>query len=177
MGIVTPTRITSFQQITGSLPFRGVIKNMIRHSHILTRAKWHAFCTWHFQSYLTENSLFLVRLNRKLIFSRSPVDIKSVFVKACRRTGNITWTNNHDDVIKWKHFPRYWPFVRGIHRSPVNSPHKGQWRGALLFSLICTRINDWENNREASDLRRHGARYDVTVMKTLFNNTQQCCPS
>ena len=42
----------------------------------------------------------------------------------------------HDDVIKWKHFPRYWPFVRGIHRSPVNSPHKGQWRGALIFSLI-----------------------------------------
>ena len=42
----------------------------------------------------------------------------------------------HDDVIKWKHFPRYWPFVRGIHRSPVNSPHKGQWRGALMFSLI-----------------------------------------
>ena len=32
----------------------------------------------------------------------------------------------HDDVIKWKHFPRSWPFVRGIHRSPVNSPHKGQ---------------------------------------------------
>ena len=44
----------------------------------------------------------------------------------------------HDDVIKWKHFPRCWPFVRGIHRSsPVNSPHKGQWRGALMFSLIC----------------------------------------
>ena len=33
----------------------------------------------------------------------------------------------HDDVIKWKHFPRYWPFVPGIHRSPVNSPHKGKW--------------------------------------------------
>ena len=43
----------------------------------------------------------------------------------------------HDDVIKWKHFPRYWPFVRGIHRPPVNSPHKGQWRGALLFFFIC----------------------------------------
>ena len=41
----------------------------------------------------------------------------------------------HGDVIKWKNFPRYWPFVRGIHRSPVNSPHKGQWRGALMFSL------------------------------------------
>ena len=41
----------------------------------------------------------------------------------------------HDDVIKWKHFPRYWPFVRGIHRSPVNSPHKGQWRGDVFFDL------------------------------------------
>ena len=42
----------------------------------------------------------------------------------------------HDDVIKWKHFTRYWPFVRGIHRSPVNFPHKGQWRGAFMYSLI-----------------------------------------
>ena len=30
---------------------------------------------------------------------------------------------NHDDGIKWKHFPCYWPFVLGIHLSPVNSPH------------------------------------------------------
>ena len=42
----------------------------------------------------------------------------------------------HDDVIKWKRFPRYWPFVRGIHRSPVNSLHKGQWRGALIFFYL-----------------------------------------
>ena len=42
----------------------------------------------------------------------------------------------HDDIIQWKHFPRYWPFVRGIHRPSVNSPHKDQWRGALMFSLI-----------------------------------------
>ena len=71
---------------------------------------------------------------------------------------------NHDDVIKWKHFPRNWPFVWGIHRSPVNSPHKGQWRGALMFSLICVWINDWVNNREAGDLRRYRAHYDVIVM-------------
>ena len=70
----------------------------------------------------------------------------------------------HDDVIKWKHFPRYWPSVREIHRSPVNSPHKGQWRGALMFSLICAWINDWVNNREASAFRRHRAYYDVIVM-------------
>ena len=34
-----------------------------------------------------------------------------------------------------KHFPRYWPFVRGIHRSPANSLHKGQWGGPLMFSF------------------------------------------
>ena len=67
---------------------------------------------------------------------------------------------SHDDVIKWKHFPRYWPFVR----SPVNSPHKGQWRGALMFSLICIWINGWVINHEVSDLRRYRAHYDVTVM-------------
>ena len=71
---------------------------------------------------------------------------------------------SHDDVIKWKHSPRYWPFVRGIHRWPVNSPHRGQWRGALMFSLICAWISDWVNNGEAGDLRRHCAHYGVTVM-------------
>ena len=80
----------------------------------------------------------------------------------------------HDDVIKWKHFPRNWPFVRGIHRSPVNSPHKGQRHGALMFSLICVWINDWVNNGEAGDLRRHRGHYDVIVMymaSVLDNNT------
>ena len=72
----------------------------------------------------------------------------------------------HDDVIQWKHFPRNWPFVREIHRSPVNSPHKGQWRGALMFSLICVWINDWVNNREAGDLRRYRA-HSVIVMACL----------
>ena len=54
--------------------------------------------------------------------------------------------------------------VWGIHRSPVNFPHKGQWRGALMFSSICAWVNGWVNNREADDLRPHGAHYDVTVM-------------
>ena len=70
----------------------------------------------------------------------------------------------HDDVIKLKHFPRYRPFVREIHRSPVNSPHKGDWRGAVMFSLICVWINGWVNNREAGGLRRYRAHYDVIVM-------------
>ena len=40
----------------------------------------------------------------------------------------------HDDVIKWKHFPRYWPFVQGIHRSPVNSLHK--WPVTQSFDIF-----------------------------------------
>ena len=68
------------------------------------------------------------------------------------------------DVIKWEHFPRYWPFVRSIHRWPVDSLHKYQWRGALMVSLICAWRNVWANNRGASDLRRHLAHYDITVM-------------
>ena len=75
--------------------------------------------------------------------------------------------NNHDDVIKWKHFPRlsYWPFMLGIHRSSVNFPHKSQWRGTLMFSLICA----WVNNREAGDLRRHRAHCYVTGMIVIQN--------
>ena len=71
------------------------------------------------------------------------------------------------DVIKWKKIPRYWPFVRGIHRSPVNFLHNGQWRGAMMFSLICDCINGWVNNDEAGDLRCSRAHYDVTVMLHL----------
>ena len=70
----------------------------------------------------------------------------------------------HDDVIKWKHFLRYWYFVRWNRRSPVNFPRKGQWRGALI--LICTWTNGGVNNRDAGDLRRNCAHYDVTVMNS-----------
>ena len=95
----------------------------------------------------------------------------------------------HDDVIKQKHLPCYWPFVMGhyalhfrqkitvdlivpkaVHsRGPhgsgqVDSPHKGQWCGALMFSLICTCTNDWANSRDTGDLRCHGTHCDTIVM-------------
>ena len=76
------------------------------------------------------------------------------------------------DVIKWKHFPRYWPFVRGIHRSTVNSQHKGQWRRALMFSLICVWLNGWVYNRDAGDLRHYRAHYDVTAMEMSWKVTK-----
>ena len=79
----------------------------------------------------------------------------------------MKYTHNfvmHDDIVKWKHFPSNWPFVRGIHRPLVNSPHKGQWHGAFDFSLICACINGWVNNGGAGNLRRYPAHYDITVM-------------
>ena len=54
----------------------------------------------------------------------------------------ISVSTAHADVIKWKHLQRYWPFVRRIHRLPMNSPHKGQWRGALMCPLMCARTNN-----------------------------------
>ena len=86
----------------------------------------------------------------------------------------------HDDIIKGKHFPHYWPFVRGIHRSPMNSPHKGQWRGALMFSWICAWISHWVNNCEAGDLRCHRAQYDIWAMigqwcKNTESVSKWCC--
>ena len=85
--------------------------------------------------------------------------IKNVLLRAL-----ISYYN--DDVIKWKNFPRYWSFV--------NSPHKGQWGGALMFSLICTWTNR-VNNRDVCHLRRHRAYYDVIMMDktiTMLNDAR-----
>ena len=72
------------------------------------------------------------------------------------------------DVTQWNSFPRDWPFVQGIQRSPMNSPNEGQWRGALVLSLIYAGINDWVNGRKAVDLRRHRVHYVVTVMSNYI---------
>ena len=105
-----------------------------------------------------------LKLNNTLVVVHHAITMPYLVWFKLMRYLSGDYTISHDDVTKWKHFPRYWPFVRGIHRSPVNSPHKGQWRGALMFSLICAWINGWVNNREAGDLRRHRAHYDVIVM-------------
>ena len=80
----------------------------------------------------------------------------------------------------WRHemekFSALLAICAGIHRSPVNSPHKGQWRRALMFSLICVWINGWVNNREAGDLRRYRAHYDVIVMNNddVYHRISHC---
>ena len=83
----------------------------------------------------------------------------------------LAWiVQNHDDVIKWRYFPGYWSFVWGIHRLLVNSPHKGQWHGALMFSLIyACWISGWVNNCESGDLTRHCTHFDIIVMCSSFS--------
>ena len=63
----------------------------------------------------------------------------------------------------------------GNSPAPVNSPHKGQWRRALMFYFICAWINDWVNNREAGDLRRHRGHYDVNMMTHDWNDHHAFC--
>ena len=75
----------------------------------------------------------------------------------------------------WRHkmetFSALLALCAGNSPVPVNSPHKCQWRWALMFPLICVWINDWVNNREAGDLRRHRGHYDVTVTRRIITCT------
>ena len=85
------------------------------------------------------------------------------------------WVNNREasDLRRhgapwWRHqmesFSALLAHCEGTHPSPVNSPHNGQCRWALMLSLTCTRINGWVNNRVAGNLGPHRAHYDVNVM-------------
>ena len=91
----------------------------------------------------------------KWLVTRKMFSFDDVIMLWSRRYGKL-----HDGVIKWKHFPRYWPFVR----SPVDSPHEGQWREALLISLICAWTIGWANTRYADDLICNHAHYDTIVI-------------
>ena len=138
---------------------------------------WRKTHTSHSSKHISQcrHSLFLIHVQYLLMSHPAPIPTKRpkviyIMGNCCKMFRGLCSLNEsmfsacHDDVIKWKHFPRYWPFARRIHRSPVNSPHKGQWRGALMFSLICVWINDSVNNGEAGDLRRYRIHYDVIVM-------------
>ena len=116
-----------------------------------------AFCSRHFLTHCFE---------WKLLY------FYSHFIEACSKGSKLTtghhWfmmTSSNGNIFR----------VTGPSPVPVNSPHKGQWRGALMFSLICVWINGWVNKREAGDLRRHRGHYDVSVMsrKGLVPNKLQ----
>ena len=107
----------------------------------------HCHFQWH---YLVSEELFIVSKVTSLIIIKkimiADCVVSTVTAEGLARLGSEcgpSLLEVHFMMTSWKHFPCYWPFVRGIHRSPVKSPHKGQWRRALIFSLICTWTNGW----------------------------------
>ena len=144
-------------------PFNGV-----------TRQRWMDFP--HSRPVLSFGVFLMVCLNkllnkrsRRQWFETHPEQGNKMLGKSNIISSWLTWTHYVWWRLQMETFPRYWPFVQGIHRSPVNSPHKGRWRGAFMFSLICAYINGWVNNGEAGDLRHHRAHYDVTVKWSIPN--------
>ena len=120
---------------------------------------------------------FRKTLYRLWLFHRSPLEFHIIVIQSMffsRKNMAIVMICSfdvfycskciHDDVIKWKHFPRNWPFVRGIHRSRWISHTKASDVELWCFLWSAVWINGWVNNREAGDLRRHRGHYDVNVM-------------
>ena len=87
------------------------------------------------------------------------VSTSVTYVASLRHHFCDTWWRHQMETLS-----AYLALCAGNSPVPVISPHKGQWRGALMFSLICVWINGWVNNREAGYLRRHRGHYDVNVM-------------
>ena len=116
--------------------------------------RWCSLTTYHF--YFLGGVESLPKPTKWIIFTATIIEWLFWF--------NEIWNMPvHDGVVKWKHFPRYWPVGRRIHRSPVNSPQKGQWRGALAFSMICAWTNGWVNNQGAM-FETPSRHYDVTSL-------------
>ena len=129
------------------------------------------------KSYLCVISIYFVQVVARCQPYVEPVQLQQCF--KCTHCGGenmaaryhlVRWVSIRTKAPWWRHqmetFSALLVLYEGIHRSSVNSPHKGQWRGALTFSLICTWTNDWVNNRNSGDLRRHRPHYDVTVITT-----------
>ena len=110
-------------------------RNMVRTKTTKFRSSFHLESKWSSSGpYLTA---YLSRLTSR-------------FVLRFRHVLSNVLDSKH--AISWKHFLRYWLFVREIHRSPVNYLHKGLWCGALMFSLICAWISGWVNKGEVGDV-------------------------
>ena len=70
---------------------------------------------------------------------------------------------HYDNVIKWKHFPHYWPFVRVFHRSPMNSPNKGRWCffDLRLYKRLRKQFRWWFETSSRSLWRRYYDNYII----------------
>ena len=134
--------------------------------HVDSPHKWTVFRkTFPFHEFIIVGAILT---NHK--YQQAPIQVGTiprwpdVMMTSENCTTNCCLPTNHFkmNMAWWRHqmetFPRYWSFVRGIHRWPVNSPHKGKWSGALMFSLICAWTNGWVKHRDAGNLTRRPRR-------------------
>ena len=124
------------------------------YDHLVSTMKLNMFVKWHI--YIESgpclnypaNIVFawnILGLHWRVVTSKWKINVSTGYLRLiCISYAPNQWNAFHNDIIKWKHFPRNWPFVQGIHRSPVNSLHKGQWHRALMFSFI------WALNKRLS---------------------------
>ena len=141
---------------------------------LLSFSHWRCFRLWFILKYSV--SLDKRRQNKllywKYILEWEPLSIRRV---NCCWTFTVPWSrlDNFSNLARtmnwwWRHQMETFSALLSLcaGNSPVTGEflHKGQWRGALVFSLICTWINGWIKNDDAGGLRRHGIHYDVTVM-------------
>ena len=114
--------------------------------------------------------------NPSLSFSYFDITVVYMFWMAIKcfwiENWNIRFTNSEWllNYLYWMVLKRFYVLFNLFEL--LMNMHKGQWRGALKFSLICTWINGWVNNRGAGDLRRHRAHYDVIVIKQIWRSTE-----
>ena len=98
---------------------------------------------------------------QKIMYAARPIETNASV--STSMDWNLTIIEN---IFKWKQmetFSALLAICAGNSPVPLNSPHKGKSHGALMFSLISAWINGWVNNRDAGDLRRNCAHYDVIV--------------
>ena len=116
--------------------------------HVLSQYTWQYITKFKWSMWLPNISL----KSRQVRISQSMLNLKICFLPSyCENKGLFLLHSSgakfvslfYDDVIKWKHFPCYWPFAWGINRLIVDSPHKGQWRGALMFSVMFAWPKEW----------------------------------
>ena len=121
-----------------------------------------------FASHRIQGSVTIQNIRQQTALTHGPLGVVAVIWKVYYSISFYRIAIWHDDVIKWKRFPRYWRFVRGTHRSSVNSQRP--MMQSLVFSLVCARRKGRVNGREARDFRSHRAHYDVSVTGSRWDN-------
>ena len=87
-----------------------------------------------------------------------------------REISDFIYIEHLDSTTWWRHKMETFSALLVFCADNSHSPNKGQWRGALIHSLICAWTNSWANTEDAGDLRSHRAHHDATIMWSHNDN-------